>query len=270
MKKFLSLILLLAAAAGTANADNYFTLRAENATSANDTLWFNPSVAGSNQKFYAVAHFEGYLDHWYLKMTHPLYMGIHDDPLHPELTTVEGSAMYVPYINSAGDSAVHHAYLLTKSVNNSTDTTYESFFSSTISIYGYWDQYNNGNYEPYGTVKWGPGTHDYMFEFKFEIPDGMMDADVILDATLTSTLDWRGVWTVNLLHAIKLVHIHLGYQKGDVTGDGVLTMADVTLLIDFLFGSVTLDPYQEAAADVNGDGLVTIADVTALGDLVLV
>ena len=270
MKKFLSLILLLAAVAGTANADNYFTLRAEHASAANDTLWFNPSVAGSYQQFYAVAHFDGYLDHWYLKITHPLHMDIYNNS-DPTKIIQEGPAMNVPYINSDGDSAVYHALLLTKVVNTTREEgdSLLSYFSSTITDFGYWDPYNNGNYLSYGTIKWGPGTHDFMFDFNFYIPYGTMDVDINLNAALTSTADWRGVYTVNMNPCINNIHIHLGYIKGDVTGDGALTMADVTLLIDYLFDSVTLTQYQVAAADVTGDGLVTIADVTALSDLVL-
>ena len=54
-------------------------------------------------------------------------------------------------------------------------------------------------------------------------------------------------------------------QAGDVNGDGSVTIADVTALVDLLLGNGT----APAAADVNGDGQVTIADVTALVDMLL-
>lgn len=54
-------------------------------------------------------------------------------------------------------------------------------------------------------------------------------------------------------------------QAGDVNGDGQVTIADVTALIDLLLGNGT----APAAADVTGDGQVTIADVTALIDMLL-
>ena len=53
---------------------------------------------------------------------------------------------------------------------------------------------------------------------------------------------------------------------GDVNGDGAVTIADVTMLIDYLLGSADVDL---AASDVNGDGEVSIADVTALIDVLL-
>ena len=55
---------------------------------------------------------------------------------------------------------------------------------------------------------------------------------------------------------------------GDVNMDGVLTIADVTDLIDILLGSV-LTVYDMGAADVDRDGHITIADVTELIDILL-
>ena len=54
--------------------------------------------------------------------------------------------------------------------------------------------------------------------------------------------------------------------RGDVDGDGTVSIADVTTLIDRLLLSV--DDY-DAVADTDADGLVTIADVTALIDYLL-
>ena len=52
--------------------------------------------------------------------------------------------------------------------------------------------------------------------------------------------------------------------KGDLSGDGVLGISDVTLLIDAL-----LDGQSPELGDLNGDGTVSIADVTALIDILL-
>lgn len=56
--------------------------------------------------------------------------------------------------------------------------------------------------------------------------------------------------------------------QGDVNCDGVVNIADVTVLIDYLLGNVPED-FDTNAADVNDDGLINIADVTALIDLLL-
>ena len=55
---------------------------------------------------------------------------------------------------------------------------------------------------------------------------------------------------------------------GDVNCDGFVTIADVTVLIDYLLGNAT-EPFDEAAADMKHDGSITIADVTALIDYLL-
>ena len=54
-------------------------------------------------------------------------------------------------------------------------------------------------------------------------------------------------------------------MPGDVDGDGVVNIADVTALIDILLSGGTVP----ANADVDGDGIVNIADVTALIDMLL-
>lgn len=54
--------------------------------------------------------------------------------------------------------------------------------------------------------------------------------------------------------------------KGDVNGDGVVNIADVTALIDLLLGN---GGNNNPAADCNVDGVVNIADVTKLIDYLL-
>lgn len=54
--------------------------------------------------------------------------------------------------------------------------------------------------------------------------------------------------------------------KGDVNGDGSVTVSDVTTLVNIVLGRET---QHREAADVNGDGSVTIADVTAVVNIIL-
>ena len=53
-------------------------------------------------------------------------------------------------------------------------------------------------------------------------------------------------------------------QLGDVNGDGEITIADVTALVNIVLGKDTEELYNNSAADVNQDDDITIADVTAL------
>jgi len=57
------------------------------------------------------------------------------------------------------------------------------------------------------------------------------------------------------------------FLLGDVNNDGVVSIADVTTLIDYLLGGGI--NVNEKAADVNQDGTVSISDVTALIDNLL-
>jgi hypothetical protein len=55
---------------------------------------------------------------------------------------------------------------------------------------------------------------------------------------------------------------------GDVNNDGAVSIADVTVLIDYLL-SGNAESINQDNADVDGDGHITIADVTALIDMLL-
>ena len=55
---------------------------------------------------------------------------------------------------------------------------------------------------------------------------------------------------------------------GDVNGDGVMNIADVSELIDYLLGHSGGEFYEEGA-DVNGNGIVNIADIAELIDMLL-
>jgi hypothetical protein len=57
-------------------------------------------------------------------------------------------------------------------------------------------------------------------------------------------------------------------MPGDVDGDGVVSVADVTTLIDMIL-TETVSIEDNPAADVNGDGMINIADVTELIDRIL-
>ena len=58
------------------------------------------------------------------------------------------------------------------------------------------------------------------------------------------------------------------YRLGDVNGDGEVSIADVTDLIDYILGG-ELEVFIPEAADISGDGNVSIADVTELIDMIL-
>lgn len=58
------------------------------------------------------------------------------------------------------------------------------------------------------------------------------------------------------------------YIPGDVNGDGVVTIVDVTAAVNLILGSGSSGLIREAA-DMNGDGQITVVDVTAIVNIVL-
>ncbi len=52
--------------------------------------------------------------------------------------------------------------------------------------------------------------------------------------------------------------------KGDVDGDGKLTKADTTLIVNYLSGKATLTSAQKKLADYNGDNVIDIVDSLAI------
>lgn len=55
---------------------------------------------------------------------------------------------------------------------------------------------------------------------------------------------------------------------GDVDGDGEVSIADITAIIDYIMGQ-TNNTFYEESADVNCNGTVNIADVVDLIDKLL-
>ena len=58
------------------------------------------------------------------------------------------------------------------------------------------------------------------------------------------------------------------HLSGDVSGDGVVDIADVTAILNYLRGDATA--VYDGYADVSGDGVVNVSDVTAILDLLSV
>lgn len=87
MKKFYLFSMMLAVMI-SASADNYFSLRTVTDTVQDGTLRIDPARATGYAQLYAVAHFDGYLDHWYITMTHPDTMYIYVNPTDHDNTEI--------------------------------------------------------------------------------------------------------------------------------------------------------------------------------------
>ena len=75
---------------------------------------------------------------------------------------------------------------------------------------------------------------------------------------------------VEFILPVENCEVQLLAQKlrGDANGDGMVTIADVSFLIDYLLAGCQ-SSFHTQNADLNADGVVTIADVSTLIDLLL-
>lgn len=72
---------------------------------------------------------------------------------------------------------------------------------------------------------------------------------------------------VDAIAGMRIVLRDMGLYPGDVDGDGVVGISDVSALIDFLLTGKGL--HNKAAADVDGDGHVGVSDLSELIDLLI-
>ena len=57
-------------------------------------------------------------------------------------------------------------------------------------------------------------------------------------------------------------------KYGDINGDGVVSVSDVTSLVNYILGDADEGTLVENA-DLSGDGIISVTDVTALVNLIL-
>lgn len=89
----------------------------------------------------------------------------------------------------------------------------------------------------------------------------------------SKTATSRTLWADILPHTIsvqakattvKIKKIISGPQKGDISGDGKITISDVTKVAAHIKGKKILTEEQQAIADIDGNGKITISDLTRI------
>lgn len=90
---------------------------------------------------------------------------------------------------------------------------------------------------------------------------------MVTTASGTSAVPMTGISYLEFSNT-KLTDSPTPAIKGDVTGDGVIDIADVNALINVILGVVPADTY-EGRARINEDDVVDIADVNALINIIL-
>ena len=244
-KKIILLLVGIVLSVASAQADNHFT------TAYGDTVLIDPLLLNNGLTVPFQAHFDGRLDSWSLTMTYP-------SGLTPMSVTLDTLEVMIPYVDQNGnDTSLLPLF--------STSNGY-NIIQASITTPGYWDPDSDGVYESYGTVKWEPGFHEYMFNVVVFINMAFRSGYITVNGLLSSTPDSRGGTIPNGVLSYSSIFVKVGYMRGDVDGNRELGIADVTKLIGYLNDPVThpLNEFQLDAADVNGDGEISIADVTTL------
>lgn len=248
MKKFFILAAIAATVSINSNATSFIGLDA-------DSVRINPNRLTGYWQVPVVANFEGYADTWQVSVTYP---GGVIPKLVAGITALDGMA--VAYTDPTGVMQTYDAPLQVSAM-------YETLSSTTAGVYGYWDYNLDGIMETYGNIKWTPGMHQ-MWEYNLYIPADFRAGYIVFDGTINSGYDARGAILSNV-KAYKRTWLWVGYERGDVGGDGRIDIVDVTLLIDHILGKYPLDEFQRNAADMNNDDCVDIDDVTLLMDSIL-
>ena len=98
-----------------------------------------------------------------------------------------------------------------------------------------------------------------------------LSSDIYSDRTLYVPKGTAGDYQANenwYPYFGNIVEMEPEVVPGDVDGDGVIGIGDVTGIIDLILaGNATIEDYP--AADANGDDIISIADVTHLIDIIL-
>lgn len=230
------------------------SMNSANMLSMGDSIRIKPAKLDGYTQHVVTMYNEAFCDSWFMSVTYPEGLMV---KLVAGATPLDG--MTVPYIDRYGNEQIYECPL---NVSAAYGTV-----SSEITANGYWDYRGNGEFDPYGTIKWAPGAHS-MFQFNFYVDPAFRNGYVIFDGRITSGTDQRGPILQDVRFYTR-TYMWVGYMKGDVDGNERLTIADVSALIDYLLTDEGLDEFQLDAADVNYSGEVTIADVSTLIDILL-
>jgi hypothetical protein len=247
MKKLQILAAMMLLVSINISAANQFSM------SPNDTVRIHPNrLDGYSQQVISMET-DGYCDTWNISMSYPDGMMV---KLVSGITPMTG--MCVDYLTAQGEWQTYEPQL-------QVSAAYANISATTSALFGFYD-YGAGVLIPYGSVKWEPGTRQ-MFSLNLYIEPTFREGWLIMDAVFNSSADSRGPILSNV-RAYKRTYVFIGYERGDVNGDGRINITDVTVLNNALAEQTTngtsLDEFQQRAADMNGDGIVNITDVTML------
>ncbi|MBQ3805116.1 MAG: hypothetical protein II844_04835 [Prevotella sp.] len=119
----------------------------------------------------------------------------------------------------------------------------------------------------------GSSTVNYAYDMRgwtreISTTDGFMEQLLYQDGTTPcyngniSAMKWKNS---NVKEWIQ----SLDYIRGDVNGDGSITMSDVNMVMNYYLAEDKPSDFNFAAADVNGDGYITMSDANQIANMYL-
>jgi len=240
------LLLMLACVMTTmASADNYFYI---------DDLTISTNDVGQRITVPVKASFESYVSSWSVQFSFP-------EGLVP-ISVRNGSGMNVAYCNEDGDEDIYSATM--GHYVNQDDNTLICIGSN----YGIDYQLNEfGDYEFCGSIKWAPGQFDEMLLLTFKVNEYFQGGDIVINTQTTCGYDSRN--ESNTVYPSTMEYGD-GYYPGDVNCDGVVTIADLTALVDYMMNPDANSQYISfSSGEVVYDGEINIMDLNKLLDLLI-
>ena len=147
--------------------------------------------------------------------------------------------------------------VIPKSENDVNPENLSGAFLATVKK-GYWE--DMGSYNPGSSIRVNYGYELTGIVRAFELRNQFgLTPD---DAEHSPVSDRRELYLINVTETSTPVRL------GDVNEDGLVNIADVTCLIDYLLGA-NPQPFNELNADVDYSTVINIGDVTALIDILL-
>ena len=239
LKSKILMLVLAVLASLAAHADNYLYLEGVSIPS---------SAVGSEITIPVKASFDSYVSIWDVQFTLPEGLTLR--------RVRAGSDMNVSYCNDFGDEQISVGQF--------------SFISGASRCIGMLDlgidhQLNEfGEYDPCGTVKWGPGQYNEMLLLTVRVDDGFNGGDIIINTKTSCGYDTRiepNPFSPSTPETVD------GVILGDANGDGMITVSDLTWCIDY----VTNDGTNYAqSGDIVHDGVIDILDVNKLLDVLII
>lgn len=202
-----------------------------------DIIKVSPADRGNTITIEACAHFDRPFDAWDISLEYA--------------DGIEGLAagqLEGAYLNRVNESGCPEQYIVPLHFNaDVTSIICETMVSTYKQV--------NGRWVPDYRVYWPSG--DYrMFELVVYIAPDFDEGDILMNCIMSRRNQYSE-------ESQTTTHLVLANDPGDVNGDGELSIADVTALIDYLLGGKN-SQFNEDVADVDTDGEVAISDVTAL------